>query len=192
MSAFIKRNDNHISISKLPEGEYMLYLGSNVEGRKQIKCSVIFSQIDFNANNTASNENNINDYVWRNWIIGKNTYAKQNGIVLQKALKISDIHADDDNKTVIIQLQNWSSKAFVVVTTSTFVPTSSECLTVLMNNRSLERPFVHDNNVTSRSLFLNDKQLGEEYQYVLNRARSEKWAGSNLTKPSLLMHPKVS
>ncbi|KAI7892341.1 uncharacterized protein EV154DRAFT_462599 [Mucor mucedo] len=190
MSAFIKRNDNHISISKLPEGEYMLYLGSNVEGRKQIKCSVIFSQIDFNANNTASNENNINDYVWRNWIIGKNTYAKQNGIVLQKALKISDIHADDDNKTVIIQLQNWSSKAFVVVTTSTFVPTSSECLTVLMNNRSLERPFVHDNNVTSRSLFLNDKQLGEEYQYVLNRARSEKWAGSNLTKPSLLMHPK--
>lgn len=192
MSDCIKKHDDHISVSELPEGEYMLYLVSNIKGGQQIKCSVISGQIDLNASNITSETNSAKDHFWYNWIIGKNRYAKQNGIVLHQALKISDVYADDDNKNVIIQLQNWSSKAFIVMTTSTFVPTSSECLTVLMNNRSLTKTSVQENNVLSKSLFLNDKQLGEEYQYVLNRARSEKWAGSNLTKPSLLIHPKVS
>lgn len=190
VSHLIKKHDDHVAISALPEGEYMLYLVSNNEGEKQIKCTVI-DQLDFSHSSTSTEESDTKDYFWFDWVIGKNTYAKQNGIVLHQALEISDMHTDDSNN-VIIHLRNWSSKAFIVATTSTFVPTSIESLKRLMNNRSLTRPLAKENMAVSKSSFLNDKQLGEEYQYVLNRARSEKWVGSNLDKPSLLMHPQVS
>lgn len=191
VSDFIQKNVDHVAISGLPEGEYMLYLASNNEGAKQIKCTVINGQADSIKSPTA--ESGAQDRFWNNWVIGNNSYAKQNGLVLHQPLDISNVHITDDNKSVTIQLENWSSKAFIIVTTSTFVPTASESLKRLMDNRSLTRPFAQDNRVAeSKSLFLNDKQLGEEYQYVLNRARSEKWVGSNLTKPTLLMYPKVS
>ncbi|KAK9762469.1 hypothetical protein K7432_011754, partial [Basidiobolus ranarum] len=187
----IEKKDSYIVISGLPEGEYMLYTASVSEGTNQIKCTVIEGQIDSVESQATPGETSKKEHFWSDWIIGNNSYAKQNGIVLHRPLDISDISVSERND-VTIQLQNWSSKSFVVITTSTFVPTSSESLAILMNKRSLPRTLAQENRVISdsKSLFLDDKRLGEEYQYVLNRARAEKWVGSNLTKPTLLMYPK--
>lgn len=170
----------------------MFYYASNNGGENQMKCSVIKGQVDL-SKSTDSNENcNKKDLFWSDWVIGNNSYAKQNGTMLQRPLYISDIDASD-KENVTIQLKNWSTKTFLIVTTSTFVPTSPEALSHILNGHSLARPLVYDNGISeTKSLFLNDKQLGEEYQYVLNRARSEKWVGTSLTKPTLLIFPEVS
>lgn len=185
MSDRIEKTDSHIVVSGLQEGEYMLYIASANQGTRQIKCTVVQGQ---SGNLDCENDKN---RLWSDCIIGKDSFAKQNGTVLSRPLDISDISVSDD--TVSVQLQNWYSKAFIVATVNTFVPTSTESLKQLIDNRSLTRPLAHD--IVSKSIksqFLDDKKLGEEYQYVLNRARNEKWVGSNLTKPSLLMYPKVN
>lgn len=168
----------------------MLYIASTSEGVSQVKCTVIEGDVDSVHSPAAENANK--NRFWSDWVIGKNSYSKQNGTILQRPLDISKVSVSDDNASVTVQLQNWSSKSFAVVTTSTFVPTRFESLTSLMARRSLTRPIPQDSAISgTNSIFLDDKTLGEEYQYVLNRAKSEKWVGSNLTKPTLLMYPKV-
>jgi hypothetical protein len=190
LSDHIEKKDNHIAISGLSEGEYMLYIASASDGISQIKCTVIEGQFDRVESSTTESADKKS--FWSDWVVGNNSYAKQNGIVLHRPLDISNVSVSDSNEHVTVQLKNWSSKTFAVITTSTFVPASSESLNRLMTDRSLTRSLAQDNTVSGlTSLFLDDKTLGEEYQYVLNRARSEKWVGSNLTKPTLLMYPKV-
>ncbi|KAG2231590.1 hypothetical protein INT48_003690 [Thamnidium elegans] len=188
LSDVIQVNDRHVSISGLPAGEYMFYFASTNGGESQIKCSVIKGQV--NMMNEVGEECSKNERFWSDWVIGKNSYAKQNGTVIQRPLYISDIDVSN-NESVTVQLKNWSAKTFLILTTSTFVPTNTESLAHLINGRNLTRPLVLNNGIyQTESLFLDNKQLGEEYQYVLNRARSEKWVGSNLTKPTLLMFPE--
>ncbi|KAG2236978.1 hypothetical protein INT48_002047 [Thamnidium elegans] len=187
LSDLIQINDSYVSISGLPTGEYMFYFASTNGGESQIKCSVIKGQVNTNE---AGEECDKKELFWSDWVIGSNSYAKQNGTVIQRPLYISDIDVSN-SENVTVQLKNWSAKTFLIVTTSTFVPTNSESLARLINGRNLTRPLVQNSGIyQAGSLFLNDKQLGEEYQYVLNRARSEKWVGSNLTKPTLLMFPE--
>ncbi|KAI9254122.1 hypothetical protein EDC94DRAFT_524762 [Helicostylum pulchrum] len=188
LSDLIKINDSHVSISGLPEGEYMFYFASTNDGESRIKCSVIKGQANMNE---VEEECSKKECFWSDWVIGSNSYAKQNGTVIQRPLYISDIDVSD-NESVTVRLKNWSTKTFLIVTTSTFVPTNTESLAHLINGRNLTRPLVQNSGIyQTESLFLDDKQLGEEYQYVLNRARSEKWVGSNLTKPTLLMFPEI-
>lgn len=167
----------------------MFYFASTNDGESRIKCSVIKGQANMNE---VGEECSKKECFWSDWVIGSNSYAKQNGTVIQRPLYISDIDVSN-NESVTVRLKNWSTKTFLIVTTSTFVPTNTESLAHLINGRNLTRPLVQNSGIyQTESLFLDDKQLGEEYQYVLNRARSEKWVGSNLTKPTLLMFPEVS
>lgn len=187
VSDCIQKTESHIVVSGLPEGEYMLYIASQTQGTKQIKCTIIGNQ----SSQDALDEKDKKERLWSDWIIGTDKYAKQNGIVLSRPFDISNVSVSDD--AITVQLQNWNSKAFVVATTNTFIPTSSELLKQLIDNRSLIRPLSHEVKSESiKSQFLDDKTLGEEYQYVLNRARAEKWVGNTLTKPTLLMYPKVN
>lgn len=182
----IQKTDSHIVVSELVEGEYLLYIASATQGTKQIKCTIISNQFS----EIALDEKDKKERLWSDWVIGSDKYAKQNGIVLSRPFDISNISISDE--AITVQLQNWNSKAFIVATTNTFVPTSSELLKQLIDNRSLTRPLAHEIKSESiKSQFLDDKTLGEEYQYVLNRARAEKWVGNSLTKPTLLMYPKV-
>ncbi|KAI8636911.1 hypothetical protein BD408DRAFT_486588 [Parasitella parasitica] len=176
----IQKQDGFITVAGLPEGEYMLHIPSSTGGLEYIKCTVIQSLVD-----------GTDQTLWSNWLLGENRYGRQNGSVLKKPLTISSTSISDD--AVQLQIENASpSKAFVVVTTSTFIPSSHETLmTHLFNSRPLPQPPCQENDTLgTRSIFLGDKRISEEYQYILNRSRSEKWVGSNLTKPSLLMYPK--
>lgn len=181
ISCKIQKQDGYITVAGLPEGEYMLYIPSSSGSMEHIKCTVIQSQVDSS-----------NQALWSNWLLGETKCGKQNGSVLKKPLTISSKSISDD--LIQLQIENGTpSKAFVVVTTSTFIPSSNDTLmSQLFDSRPLPRPLPQENaTLDSRSIFLGDKRIGEEYQYILNRSRAEKWVGSNLTKPSLLMYPKV-
>ncbi|KAL0575649.1 hypothetical protein ABG067_009015, partial [Albugo candida] len=114
VSDHIEKTDSHIVLSGLQEGEYMLYIASANQGTKQIKCTVIQGRSD-NANSEDKN------CLWSDWVIGTDSFAKQNGTVLSRPLDISEISVTDD--IISVQLQNWSSKAYIVATSNTFVPT---------------------------------------------------------------------
>lgn len=165
----------------MAEGNYVLHIPSSSGSMEYIECTVIRNVAD-----------NAQQALWSNWLFGESKRGKQNGSVLKKPLTISSTSVSDES--IQLQVDNGSSsKAFVVVTTSTFIPSSNDTLmSQLFDSRSLSRPISQQDEFTStRSVFLNDKRISEEYQYILNRSRAEKWVGSNLTKPSLLMYPKV-
>jgi hypothetical protein len=180
-SSKIKQENGYIQVQGLPQGRYTLYVASAISGLNQIQCTVIDNKTDFSKQD-----------FWSQWLVGADKCAKQNGRLLQKPLTIASTEVTD--ASVTINIQNASPKAFAVVTTTTFVPTSDNTLSGwLLDQRALTRPLAQENETRStRSIFLDDKHIGEEYQYILNRARSEQWVGSNLTKPSLLVYPKVS
>lgn len=185
VSCKIQKKDGYITVTGLPEGDYMLHIPSSSGHIEYIKCTVIQDQVD-----------GFNQALWSNWILGETKYGKQNGSVLKKPLTISTESISDD--LIQLRVENGSpSKAFVVVTTSTFYPSSNDTLmSQLFDSRPLPHPISanlsqENDALGSRSIFLHDKRIGEEYQYILNRSRAEKWVGSNLTKPSLLMYPKV-
>ncbi|RCI02858.1 hypothetical protein CU098_000362, partial [Rhizopus stolonifer] len=164
----ITKKRNFIHVKGLPEGEYMLNMISFDGSIKSVKCIVI------------KGKTNTKEPFWSDWILGSNTYAKYNSAILRKPLAIADTVVDKDNITIC--LKNWSPKAFVIATTSTFIPTYDETLASrLMSYRFLSFPLVQN---------ISDIFTRSEYQYILNRSKTEKWVGSTLTKPSLLMYPK--
>lgn len=178
VSESIQKENGVVTISGLSKGEYKIFLGSH--NQHFIQCTVVESM------------NKPMDKLWTNWVIGQNQCIQQNGAVIQDPLQIASTHCDEDK--VVIDLKNWSSKTFAVVTANAFVPTLHRSLfTRIFDSRHLSVPESQGNMLTNtRSIFLQDKKIGEEHQYIMNRARSEKWAGSNLTHPSLLIHPKVT
>jgi hypothetical protein len=169
-----------IHVKGLAQGKYTLYFTSAEGGLEQIQCTVIDNKVDFSKQD-----------FWSQWVVGTDMCAKQDGKLLQKPLLLTSDGVS--NETVRLHIENASPKAFVVVTLTTFVATRDETLSNwLLGQRFLTRPLPQENGIQStRSIFLDDKRIGEEYQYILNRARSEQWVGSNLTKPSLLVYPKV-
>lgn len=180
VSSKIEWIDFTMHIRGLGQGNYTLYFPSLEGGLNQIQCTVIDNKTDFSKQE-----------FWSQWLVGADMCAKQNGKVLQQPLEFEECSINSES--IDIRIKNASPNAFLVATVNTFVPTYDETLVnSLLSQRSLTQPLAQANGVQStRSLFLDDKCIGEEYQYILNRSRSEQWIGSNLTKPSLLVYPKV-
>jgi hypothetical protein len=181
LTSYIQKENGFISIQGLPEGKYKLYLPSTEVGLQHIVCNVIKTQAQVPERG-----------IWSDWILGENKYAKQNGSLLKKPLSISESIVTD--KSSIFRLENWSSNAYAIVMTTTFVPHNDESnYARIVERRRRTYTEVFKNGMKStRTLFLNDAHISEEYQYILKRAKSEKWVTSNLSKPTLLMYPKVN
>ncbi|KAI9304785.1 hypothetical protein BJ944DRAFT_240240 [Cunninghamella echinulata] len=166
----------------LPEGSFCLYYrpSNNVHG----------NIIDINISKNALN---YTKQPWDNWIIGKEVYMEKSGDITQDPLFISNVNYDKNQ--IKLQLKGSSAslkKAFVIATLSTFVPTTNASLASTFNNKydnhRLEFQKIEDQ--VSASNYLIGRKLSEEYQYILNRSKQEKYIGSTLTDPSLLINPK--
>ncbi|KAI9470867.1 MAG: hypothetical protein EXX96DRAFT_603007 [Benjaminiella poitrasii] len=181
LSSRIVKKDGYIEVQGLPEGEYKLCVPSPSGELKQIKCTVIRNQSDSSEQLQG---------LWSEWLIGSQKYAKQCRNILQQPLGISNIALSDD--AIKIQLRNWSSRTYAIITTNTFIQTNLEDLSNFVLNYETQsyQASYHNGVLTTRSIILDDKLISDEYQYILNRSRAVKFAGSNLTKPSLLMYPK--
>lgn len=173
----LKKENGYVTIPGLAEGEYKIYTDRSKE--KSISCSV------------TQSVNKPNDKLWSNWVVGKRSSIRENGIALQRPLLVSSVTHDADY--ISLQLENWSSNTFAIVTTSAFVPQLNHDLRNADSDiKQDSKPLIqHDRSLKTRSIFLQGMQIGEEYQYILNRKKLKKWVGSNLTHPSLLINPKV-
>ncbi|KAG1449952.1 hypothetical protein G6F56_008490 [Rhizopus delemar] len=168
----------------LTEGEYKIFLQSPKHTRW------LSSEQDYIHCTVVNSQNNPKDTFWKNWVIGERTSIQQAVPILQHPLDILSHHFSEG--TVDVELTHWTPKTFAVVSASAFVPMAERSLLQgAIKHCSLSTLEIQqDAKTNTRSLFLDDKEISEEYQYILNRARSEKWAGSNLALPSLLIHPK--
>ncbi|CAO3639136.1 unnamed protein product [Cunninghamella echinulata] len=166
----------------LPEGSFCLYYRppNNVHG------NIIDIKISKNALDYTKQP-------WDNWIIGKEVYMEKSGDITQDPLFIGNVNNDKDQ--IKLQLKGSAAslkKAFVIATLSTFVPTTNCSLASTFsnnyNNHRLEFQKIEDQ--VSVSNYLSGRKLSEEYQYILNRSKQDKYIGSTLTDPSLLINPK--
>ncbi|CAO3703962.1 unnamed protein product [Rhizopus stolonifer] len=184
VSKCVIRENGITTISGLTEGEYKIFLQSPKHTRW------LSSEQDYIHCTVVNSQNNPKDTFWKNWVIGQRTSIQQNVPILQHPLDVLSYRCSED--AVDMKLTNWTPKTFAVVSASTFVPMAERSLlqraTKHCSISTLE--IQQDTKTNTRSLFLDDKKMSEEYQYILNRARSEKWAGSNLAPPSLLIQPK--
>ncbi|KAG0253959.1 hypothetical protein BG011_006043 [Mortierella polycephala] len=96
--------------------------------------------------------------------------------------------ADDESQHVNIQVCNWTPATRVCIVATKFLPQKSafESMAVM----KLETPWMREREELTSTTFRTGRILGEEYQYVLNRkTQSKHWAGTLLTKPSVLLAP---
>ncbi|KAF7724032.1 hypothetical protein EC973_001439 [Apophysomyces ossiformis] len=185
VSDHVTRHAGYIEVSGLPEGRYAIVHSSHMEGVRIIECNVIQE-----TRAIECTETDVKDKLWSSWILGQEKYGKKTGLPSSRPLNIRNVDISED--LVHIHLANWSSSnTFALITTTAFVSSSNSSLySKVASNRSIERPEEHHAITYTPSAFLSDRILSEEYQYIINREKAEKWVGNTLCKPSALMFPQ--
>ena len=125
-------------------------------------------------------------------LIDNNRYNVNKNEVVElspnKALQISSLHEDEEDELLQIKLSGYSSikRTRVHVIATHMIPrfnisTFLDCISPsnLLNN------FIG----VSKNYYLKQRNLGEEYRYVLERQTQKKFIGNSLIKPSFLMKP---
>ncbi|KAI9498263.1 hypothetical protein BDB00DRAFT_801811 [Zychaea mexicana] len=168
-------HDTYIDVQGLPEGAYQFHLASKGRSIMQLECIIIASD---GQQATKSGH-------WSDWVLGKEAYAQTSS---RKPLYIDDVQVSE-NQVIVNLNSTGSSKAATraIVTASAFVSEQGTAVARLL--RSLPARQFLKAPLDTEATFLTGRKLSEEFQYVLNRARTEKWLGSTLTKPSVLMYP---
>jgi hypothetical protein len=122
---------------------------------------------------------------WTNFRLGKRWAVESPGNSVLRPLTISQVSRQAER--VKIQLQNWSNKTYAIV-----------CGTTTLSHRMVYETFMSRaekrqllkwpvGQCAINTLFVSGRKLSEEYQYILERARYEKWTGTTLQQPSLLL-----
>lgn len=168
----------HIKVEGLPVGHYRII----------IEDAALFHTIECHVADSAQQQDEgVSPSVhWKNWIMGRSTYLEGSQA---KPLYLDSVEISQDNVT--LRTANWSHHTFALVTTTAFVPPERTSLADHVVNRDLRAPTRLDGHLKTPARFVAGRKLDEEYEYILNRLRTEKRVGSTLTKPSLLVHPEV-
>lgn len=172
----------------LAAGQYRFYLSTSASygknvcfGVQQVDCTII----------DAASSNDTSPH-WSDWLVSPRIFAQSTGHPISSPLSID--HLDLTENQLVIKLNNCAaSNTVALVSTTAFVPE---------RGYNTARSLVYDQNIPETAMlktsmdtfaaFLEGRKLSEEFQYILNRSRAEKWVGSSLTKPSLVIYPKVS
>ncbi|CAO3598460.1 unnamed protein product [Absidia cylindrospora] len=179
-----------IVLDGLPEGSYRFYL-SRPHLRHDALIEVTIVKDSRTRQNSIIQEKNGD--LWSNWMINKRIYGKTSGDIIKQPLGIENVKITHNSLT--LKLDNATttkSPAFAVLTTSVFLPPLSDSLyNSQIQNAKNRRPWIKKMNGNGMEhIYLSGRKLGEEYQYILNRAKEDKYVGSTLTEPSLLLNPK--
>jgi hypothetical protein len=116
-----------------------------------------------------------------NYVLGEHRFLQRR---VTKPVQIDDIDIDD--KFVSVQLGNASKNARLHVFAVRFDP-AYEPFGILGRVRDMEPgwrvlPMMP-------SAYVAGRQLGEEFQYIINRRYAKKFSGNMLNRPSLLLNP---
>ncbi|KAL0074671.1 hypothetical protein J3Q64DRAFT_1667575 [Phycomyces blakesleeanus] len=172
--------NGYLKIAGLPEGRFTLYLYS--QGTKYTVTIWIFnSQVSTALAACGSH--------WSNWILSYSFYATNSRWFAHSPLVISDTTVTD--QSIVVSLNGWSKgKTYALVTTTAFIETRKS-LTKSLLTLPTTSPKKYASVLDTRAVFITGCKLSDEYQYILKRARAEKWVGSSLVKPSLLLYPEA-
>ena len=102
----------------------------------------------------------------------------------ERPLHIKNIDVDEDHLT--IQLQNADNFTRVHVFATRFEP-AHDAFSQLAHVRDAEP--LAQTVARLRSLYLAGRNIGDEYRYILDRRYAQKFPGSMLERPSLLLNP---
>ena len=110
--------------------------------------------------------------------------ARQLQLANQKRMQLSAIGGN--NEKVRIELENATDDTRVHVIATRYLPafdTYQEMAPLSRFEPWLQRP------ADRRSVYLEGRKIGEEYEYILRRKYAAKYPGNTLQRPSLLLNP---
>ncbi|KAI9028235.1 hypothetical protein CLU79DRAFT_738363 [Phycomyces nitens] len=176
-------NENgYLKIIGLPEGRFTLYIYSPKKRMEKIILWIFNAKVSSDLAACGS--------YWSNWILGYSFYAANSPWFTQCPLLISQTILTD--RSIVISLDGWTKgKTYALVTTTAFIE-ETKSLTKNLVDLGMSDPIKYYRNLDTRAVYITGRKLSDEYQYILKRARTEKWVGSSLAKPSLLIYPEVS
>lgn len=97
------------------------------------------------------------------------------------------------DETIVVQLQNYSpTHTLSFATISRAIPQKLHRLDTVLGMTDTEPGGRIMDVLDEESTFLDGRMLSDEYQYILERSRSNNWTGHVLKKPMILLKPYVS
>ncbi len=114
-------------------------------------------------------------------VVGKSRALELRG---RKPLQIAKLEVTQ--KTVRVRLANSSPYARVHIFANRYLP-RYDGFGLLANVVDAEA--LSSSSPTPRSVYLQERRIGDEYRYVLDRQAAEKFPGNMLARPSLLLDP---
>lgn len=115
------------------------------------------------------------------FVIGKNRTLE---LRQQNPLRISDVVVDNDELHVEIGNPNESTRVHVIATH--FMP-SFDAYRAFGTVTDVEPQQI--TNPFRPSIYIEGRDIGDEYRYILDRKYAEKFPGNMLTRPSMLLNP---
>lgn len=165
--------DGLLKINKLSTGHYHL------------RCVLSKHTLNLNLFIIEDTKQSLKEQPWTNFRLGKRWAVEAPGNSVLRPLTIS--HVTRETERVEIQLKNWSNKTYAIVCgTSTISQRKAHenFMAKIEKRLPLKLPI---GQCANNTLFVSGRKLSEEYQYILERARYEKWMGTTLQQPSLLL-----
>jgi len=157
-----KIQDGYIVISGLAAGDYELHLK---DAEKIIPIKVSQGKTD------------------GNFILSRYRYLEYRP---DSPLQITGIAIDKDNKKCTVQVNNYSVATRIHAFVTRFMPAGNPMADLRFSQSyspreiTLQRPF---------SNYLSGRNIGDEYQYILERKFAKVVPGNLLKRPSLLLNP---
>ena len=102
----------------------------------------------------------------------------------RNSLQIVELKSDAEQIT--IQLTNADHETRVHVLADRYQP-AFDAFAIFSQIRD-EEPWLYQSSIR-QSVYLEGRQIGDEYQYILDRKYAAKYPGNLLTRPSLLLNP---
>ncbi|CAO3597469.1 unnamed protein product [Absidia cylindrospora] len=176
----------------LSEGSYNFYLSNPHQSHDDIiPVTIVNPSSDHQQPILSSSVDNNGNNLWKNWLIGDRVYGETTGDIVRQPCSIESVKTTD--KQLILKLKNEtpSTSTFAIITASAFLPPLADSLSTQMGNVQRRRLLFEKLGRNGLDhIYLTGRKLGEEYQYILNRAKEDKYVGSSLPDPSLLVNPK--
>ena len=152
--------DQYLEIKDLPEGDFKLYQKKH---KRLIEISILQGRKQ------------------RNYTLGKNRILRGNNHV---SPVIAGIQSQE--KGYAIQLNNASPRTRVHVIQTRFYPNYRELLALFGQNPTSASLY---NYLKPESFYLSERNIGDEFRYILTRRNGKIYPGNMLERPGLLLNP---
>lgn len=164
---FIKVNDGLIQISGLPAGDYNLRMNYLAEANSRYFRDVRIRVTD------GKQANNV--------LVGKSRHLEKRNASAIHLAKVTT-----GKEKIRIQLDNANANTRVHVVANRYQPAFSAYQS-FSKIRDLE-PWLRKPSIR-RSVYMEGRKIGDEYEYILRRKYATKYPGNMLERPSLLLNP---